>query len=270
MTTMDKVVELRTRSGYQPDCVALARRRIISARRALDCSSEAFASMLTPLVGWPVSGDAVDGWETDSVPPGEIIAAADVLAPAASSDGSQALSDQRIGKIPALIPPSFSAEALTGWWVTSFQFHPGPARKRHVDLARISAETDRIVAITNHPPTPRSEGRASPFYNDLEAQLANRHLLGHWKNSNDTRYFGTFHLAVLPGESVMAGYYTGFASDVEVSTGPWKWVRIDEDSLTDADPAVVKLRDPVELGTRIENHTQYDPALTLTDIEQEH
>lgn len=269
MTTMDKVVELRTRSSYQPDTAALARRRVAAARRALDCSAEAFASMLTPLVGWPVSADAVDGWETDSIPPGEVLAAADVLAPAASSDAGHALGDQPIGKIPSLIPPSFSVEALTGWWVTSFQFSSGPARKRHVDLAQISAETDRFVTITNHPPTPRSEGRASPFFNDLEAQLANRHLLGHWKNSNDTRYFGTFHLAVLPGETVMAGYYTGFASDVEVSTGPWKWVRLDEDSIAGADVSAVKLRDPAELGARIEDHSQYEPALTLADIEQE-
>lgn len=267
---MDKVVDLRTRSGYQPDVRALARRHIISARRVLDCSAEAFASMLTPLVGWPVSADAVNGWETDSIPPGEVLAAADILASAASANGGQAFGDQPIGRIPALILPSFSVEALAGWWVTSFQFHPGPARKRHVDLARISAETDRFVTITNHPPTPRSEGRASPFYNDLEAQLANRHLLGHWKNSNDTRYFGTFHLAVLPGETVMAGYYTGFASDVEVSTGPWKWVRLDEDSIADVDVSGVKLRDPVELGALIEDHTQYEPALTLADIEQEH
>ena len=106
MTTMDKVVELRTRSGYQPDCVALARRRVAAARRTLDCTVEAFASMLTPLVGWPVSADAVDGWENDSIPPGEVLAAADILAPAASAGGL--LGDQPIGKIPSLIPPSFS------------------------------------------------------------------------------------------------------------------------------------------------------------------
>lgn len=270
MTTMDKVVELRTRSGYRPDVRALARRRIISARRTLGCSAEAFASMLTPLVGWPVSGDAVNGWEIDSIPPGEVLAAADILAPSADPNGHQALSEQPIGKIPSLIPPSFSVEALAGWWVTSFQFSSGPARKRHVDIAKIVVESDRFVTITNHPPTPRSEGRASPFYNDLEAQLANRHLLGHWKNSSDTRYFGTFHLAVLPGETVMAGYYTGFASDVEVSTGPWKWIRLDEDSIADVDVTAVKLRDPAELGARIEDHTPYQPALTLADIEQEH
>jgi hypothetical protein len=271
MTKTEKVVDLRTRSGYQPDFAALARQRILAARRALDLSTAAFASMLTPLVGWPVSAEAVEGWETDSVPPGEILVAAGIAAPAASPDGQyQVLGGERpIGSILGLVPPSFSAEMLSGYWVTSFTFSSGSTQRRHVDVAQITAESDRFMVISNHPPAPRSEGRASPFCNDLEAQLSNRHLVGHWKNSNDTRYFGTFQLAVLSGETVMAGYYTGFGSDIEVSTGPWKWVRLDADSTAGADLSKVRLRDPVELGALIEDHSQYDPALMLADIEQE-
>jgi hypothetical protein len=167
------------------------------------------------------------------------------------------------------IPPSFSVEALSGYWVTSFSFTSGTVKRRHVDVACISAESDQFMTISNQSPAPRSEGRASPFCNELEAQLTNRHLVGHWKNSNDTRYFGTFHLAVLSGETVMTGYYTGFGSDVEVSTGPWKWVRLDEASIADADLSTVQLRDPVDLGALIEDHSQYHPQLTLADIEQE-
>jgi hypothetical protein len=260
---MAEVLDLRTRSIYLLDYAALARRRILSARRALDLSAAAFAEMLTPLVGWPVSTEAVEAWETNTVPPGDVLVAVGNAISAASPDGKS------IGSVLGSIPPSFSAEALSGYWVTSFQFGPGSARKQHVDIARISAESDRFMTISNHPPMPRSEGRASPFCNELEAQLANRHLVGHWKNSNDTRYFGTFHLAVQSSETVMAGYYTGFGSDVEVSTGPWKWVRLAEDSMAGADLSKVKLRDPVELGALIDGHSQYDPALTLADIEQE-
>lgn len=270
MTKTEKVVDLRTRSGYQPDFAALARQRILAARRALDLSPAAFASMLTPLVGWPVSAEAVEGWETDSIPPAEVLVAADSAAPGASPNGHHVLADeQAIGSILRLIPPSFSAEALSGYWVTSFQFGPGPTRKHHVDIAQISAESDRFMVISNHPPAPRSEGRASPFRNDLEAQLTNRHVVGHWKNSSDARYFGTFHLAVLSGETVMAGYYTGFGSDIEVSTGPWKWVRLGADSIAGVDLSKVRLRDPAELGTLIEDHSRYDSPLTLTDIEEE-
>jgi hypothetical protein len=261
---MTEVVDLRTRSTYQPDYGTIARQRILSARRALDLSAADFASMLTPRVGWPVSAEVVEAWETNSVPPGDVLMAANSATATTPASG-----EQLIGNVLGLIPPSFSAEMLSGYWVTSFTFSSGSTQRRHVDVAQITAESDRFMVISNHPPAPRSEGRASPFCNDLEAQLSNRHLVGHWKNSNDTRYFGTFHLAVLSGETVMAGYYTGFGSDIEVSTGPWKWVRLDADSTAGADLSKVRLRDPVELGALIEDHSQYDPALMLADIEQE-
>ena len=219
----------------------------------------AFADLLTPLVGWPVSAEAVEAWEADSVPPGDLLVAVD----------SVASGERPAEPVLGSIPPSFPAEALSGWWVTTFVFRSGSAVRRHVDVARIEAEVGQLMRITNHPPQPRSEGRASPFCNDLDAQLINRHVVGHWKNSTDRRYFGAFQLSVLPGETVMAGHYTGFGSDVEVSTGPWRWVRLDEDSAADADLSTVVLRDPVELGERIENHTPYGPALTLADIRQE-
>lgn len=265
MTDMSKVVDLRTRSGYQPDFAALARRRMLAARHALDLTTEEFAAMLTPLVGWPVSGEAVEAWETHSVPPGDVLIAAD----AATPPGERLTGEQLIGGVLRKVPPSFTAETLCGAWATCFRFGPGPSRKMHVDVAQISMESDRLMKITNHPPTPRSEGRASPFCNELEAQMANRHLIGHWKNSNDTRYFGTFQLAVLPGEAVMDGYYTGFGSDVEVSTGPWKWVRIDAASIANTDLSTVRLRDPADLGEDIEAHSQYAAQLTLADIEGE-
>ena len=262
---MSRVVDLRTRTAHQTDFAALARRRLTAARRMLDISAADFAAMLTPLVGWPVSGEAVEAWETESVPPSDVLLAAATFTP----EGERTGGEQLLGGVLGKIPQSFSPETLCGAWVTCFRFGPGPTRKAHVDIAQIAMESDRLMTITNHPPAPRSEGRASPFRNELEAQMANRHLVGHWKNSNDTRYFGTFQLAVLPGETVMAGHYTGFDSDVEVSIGPWKWVRIDADSITDTDLATVRLRDPAGLGEQIENHSQYDAPLTLAEIEGE-
>lgn len=263
MTAMSKVVDLRTRPAYQPDFAALARRRLSAARHALDLSTAEFAAVLTPLVGWPVTARAIEAWETRTVPPGDVFIALGTVTPT----GSDQIGDEQfIGGVLGRIPQSFAPEELCGHWVTCFRFGPGPARKSHVDVAQISMGPDRLMRITNHPPTPRSEGRELPFCNDIEAQLANRHVVGHWKNSSDSRYFGTFHLAVLPGETVMSGIYTGFGSDIEVSTGPWKWVRLDSESLAGADLSAVRLRDPTDLGERIETHSQYAAPLTLADI----
>lgn len=264
MTQMSKVVDLRSRSAYQPDYAALSRRRLHAARRALGLSAADFAALLSQLVGYPVSGKAVEAWETDSIPPGDLLVAADAAAPA----GHLSSSEHVIGSVLGQVPQSFPADTLCGSWVTCFQFGPEPDRKRHVDIAQITVESDRLLRITNHPPAPRTEGRAFPFCNELEAQMANRHLVGHWKNSSDARYFGTFQLAVLPGETVMQGFYTGFGSDVEVSIGPWKWVRLDEDSITTVDLSAVRLRDPAGLGGLIEAHSQYAAPLTVAEIEE--
>lgn len=167
------------------------------------------------------------------------------------------------------VPHSFPAAALCGHWVTCYQFRRGEMPRIHADIARVTAESERHVRATNHPPAPRTEGRAFPFRNEIEAQLASRHLIGHWKNTSDTRYFGAVHLAVLPGETVMEGYYTGFGSDIEVSTGRWRWVRIDPESLSGVALPKVVLREPAALYDLVTNHSQHDPPLKLADVGEE-
>ena len=114
----------------------------------------------------------------------------------------------------ASVPHSFSADILGGFWVTCYQFESSRGIQCHADITQLVPRSDRQVTAKNYPPDPRTQGQASPFRNEIEAQLANRHLIDHWKNISDTRYFGSVHLAVLPGEMVMDGYYTGFSSDI--------------------------------------------------------
>jgi len=103
----------------------------------------------------------------------------------------------------------------------------------------------------------------------MEAQIVNRHLLGHWKNTSDTRYFGAVQLAVLPGETVMEGHYTGFASDIGVSTASWRWVRLEPESVAAADLAAVILREPAALYHLVMNHPQTAAPLTLAEVREE-
>ena len=162
------------------------------------------------------------------------------------------------------VPHSFHADALAGPWITAYQFaHAGGARY-HADVAHILAEGEREVRAVNHPPEPRTQGRVSPFRNEIEGRLFGRHLIGTWRNTSDTRYYGSLHLAVLPGETVMDGHYTGLASDISVSAEHWRWVRLNPEGL-----AAVTLREPSAVYELVMTRTQDDPPLSAADIGEE-
>ena len=109
-----------------------------------------------------------------------------------------------------------------------------------------------------------------PFRNVIEGQLVGRHLVGHWRNDSDARYFGAVHLAALPGENVLVGHYTGYGSDIEVSCGRWIWVRLEPASLAGVDLGRARLRDPQDLAELLDAHSQpYSPPLPLAAIVEE-
>lgn len=159
---------------------------------------------------------------------------------------------------------SFPATALEGAWATGYRFS---GAKHHVDVAHVVAATNRMVRALNFPPEPRTEGHSVPYRNQIEAELVGRHLVGIWRNTTDARYFGTLHLAVLPGEAVMEGWYTGLNSDVEAGLGPWKWVKLDPASVAgDPDLSRRELKDPKDLYELLTVHTQYDAPLAIHEV----
>ena len=256
------VTHIGSRGGYQPDFPGLASGQVRAARKKLGLTPETFAAHLGRLVGWQVMPATVERWEEGAIPPGDVLLAADAVA------GDDPHATRTAGHILAHVPEGFPAEALAGPWVTSYRFGHGDDLQCHADIAWITAESDRHIRAANHPPEPRSEGRASPFRNEIAAQLAGRHLVGQWVNTSDTRYFGSLQLAVLPGETVMEGYYAGVGSDIQVSTGHWKWVRLEPASIADTDLSAVTLREPAVLYDLVMNRSRYDPLLTLADVRE--
>ena len=81
----------------------------------------------------------------------------------------------------------------------------------------MTATSDRHVRVTNHAPV--TEGHTVPYRNEIDADVAGRQVVGTWKNVSDACYFGTVHLAVLPGETVMEGFHTGLTRDGVIATG---------------------------------------------------
>lgn len=245
------VVSLAARRGYQPDWKGLACSQVRSARERLGLGHEEFAEHLSGLLGRAIPAQLAKRWEQGNVPPGDVLLAAGGMVPAARD-------------LLESVPQSFAADALAGAWVTSYRFSDPP--KCHADIAHLTVTPGGRVRIANYPPAPRTQGHASPFRNEIEAMLAGRHLIGHWKNTSDARYFGSVHLSVLPGETVMEGFFTNLMSDVHVGTGFWKWVRLEPGSLAGADLAAMTLRDPADLHALLEGHTEYDAPLALTEL----
>ncbi len=214
---------------------------------------------------------SVDREEPDS--PTDTGARSTQLASSGSTDSSSGSTDSSspctsptksspTASLLASIPHNFSTDVLGGFWVTCYEYDS----TCHTDISQLIPKSDRRVTIKNYPPDPRVEGRVSSFRNDIEAELVNRHLIGYWRNINDAYYFGSIHLAVLPGETVMEGHYTCFLSDVQVVTARWKWVRLDVASLSGVEISQVVLREPRLIYDLVEEHSQHDMPLTLSAV----
>lgn len=251
------VVSIGRRGSFQPKFNSLASQRLRSARKNLGMARGEFASLLTGMVGWKVTEAALANLEQRSTPPGDLL-----LAAAAADGGPLAMSP---GDSLDPVPLGFAPDALAGDWVTVYQFSHGGRPHHHADIAHVTASGGGLLRAVNHPPEPRTEGRSRAFRNEITARLAGRHLVGTWRNTSDARYFGSVHLAILPGETVMEGWYTGLATDVEVSVNRWKWVRLDAGSVPAETVARVVLRDPSAVYESVMTH-QFDAPMALGDI----
>lgn len=252
-----EVVSIGVGGTHRANYSSLACGQVAAARRALGLDLGAFTRLLMDLTGRDVLPDTVEAWEDDVTPPGDV-----VLACSAAAQGTISLAVPLL----AAVPPAFPAATLGGAWVTCYQFMHAGEPQHHADIAHVTVGPDDHIRAANHPPEPRSEGRARPFRNEIDAVLTGRHLIGEWMNTSDTRYYGSLHLAVLPGEIVMEGTYTGVGSDVEVSTGFWRWVRLDS---ADAGLCDVTLREPATLHDLVMKHSQYGAPLALDDVTEE-
>lgn len=172
--------------------------------------------------------------------------------------------DRPAGNIPEpLIMSGLSVASLEGLWATAFRFDGG---LRHVDITRISAQKGIHLSAANLAPVPCSEGRANGFCSEIEADLIGRQLVGYWRNTNDSYYFGTVQLAVLPAETILEGYYTGLDNEVRVIASPWRWVRISQGSAHGVDLSKLAMRDFDTAYARIVQHTLADAPMDLREV----
>jgi hypothetical protein len=160
------------------------------------------------------------------------------------------------------IAPAVDPGQLAGLWVTCYAFN---RTQHHVDLSTITV-TNGDVTAKNYPPEPRTEAHATGFRNDIEAGLFGRHLIGRWRNVNDSYFYGSLHFAVLPGETMLDGYYTAFVSDSDVVAERWRWVRVEPQSAAGVDLSTVVLGEPRRLYDAIVGRTRFDGPISLAQL----
>jgi hypothetical protein len=162
----------------------------------------------------------------------------------------------------ASFAPAVEPAQLAGLWVTGYVFD---GTKHHVGLSTITV-TNNAVTARNYPPEPRAEAHASGFPNEIEAGLFGRHLIGRWRNINDSYFYGSLHFAVLPGETMLDGYYTGFLSDSQVVAERWRWVRVEPQSAEGVDVNTVVLGEPRRIYDAIVGRSPFDAPIPLEQL----
>lgn len=79
------VIDLAVARARRADPATAARRRFAGHRTATGLPSGEFATALTGLLGWRVTAAQVTAWESSAVPPGDVLAAAEMLTPTGTS-----------------------------------------------------------------------------------------------------------------------------------------------------------------------------------------
>lgn len=72
-----QLIDLNLARGQGRDLAAVARGRFASARRRAGLTPAEFASRIADCLGWSITGEAVEAWETTGVPPGDVLLAAE-------------------------------------------------------------------------------------------------------------------------------------------------------------------------------------------------
>jgi hypothetical protein len=94
-----ELIDLSSRANYRPDIAALARNQIASVRRSLGLTALEFADMLSPLIGWPATPEAVESWETTTVPPGDVLLAAGLMTHSVSPGAAEPYAPDLVGQL---------------------------------------------------------------------------------------------------------------------------------------------------------------------------
>jgi hypothetical protein len=129
--TVRGITDLRSKARYQPDCMALARNRIATARAIAKLSPAEFAALLSQLLGRAVTAGHVRAWETTATPPGDALIAADTVSPSSPARFGVRSHKFIAGRVDWHAARSLGAEAGAGFRTLAAE-HPSGQCSLHV------------------------------------------------------------------------------------------------------------------------------------------
>ncbi|MGP3979395.1 DUF5919 domain-containing protein [Streptomyces sp. 8N114] len=115
-----EVVSLHGRTAYKPDLSQLARNQLAAARAARGLSVEEFAELLSAMLDWHVSPEALESWEGVTTPPGDVLVAADIIGRQRGPQLGGADGDESQDALAQLVGNQFAD--LTGVYVSRSEF----------------------------------------------------------------------------------------------------------------------------------------------------
>ncbi|MCW2871289.1 DUF5919 domain-containing protein [Actinacidiphila oryziradicis] len=93
------LISLQGRTSYRPDVAALARNQIAAAREASNLSFGEFADLLSSILSWPVTAEAVEAWERSTVPPGDVLVAVGLIGHSSAKMSTESQSNDPLGNL---------------------------------------------------------------------------------------------------------------------------------------------------------------------------
>jgi hypothetical protein len=128
---VSNLVDLRSHGRYKPDVMGLACGKVAATKARLGLTDEGFAEELSRLLSWEPSADIVRSWvRAAAAPPGDVLAACDILAPpdpsAVADEIAIAVGEAQTDRASLLAEPASSA--IASLWEELHRLAGGPHR----------------------------------------------------------------------------------------------------------------------------------------------
>ena len=166
--------------------------------------------------------------------------------------------------------PSSTIFALDGMWLSKFKFDMHRRGKiiygEHINLELIEPQSIKNTYIGKN--LRCASSAKIEYFHRLQCEVFENHVLGKWFNKY-TKYCGCYQLYIHNNGNMMFGMYLGNASNNQIVSGEWIWIRIrtqDDDSKIEQFLKGKELRTFKELKGIFDSFIDEGRAIDLNDL----